>query len=113
MNWKKLSRWTLPILIVLVLLAMQAAMLAAAKPAAAPLAVTDTPTQEYQITNTPADATPHPHPTNTPVGYYYRPVPGGPGNLDNVLLTSLLVVGGLALLIFGLWYIPRLNRRKG
>ena len=112
MNWKKLSRWTLPILIVLVLLAMQAAMLAAAKPAAAPLVITETPTLEYVITNTPADATPHPHPTNTPV-YYYRPVPGGPGNLDNVLLTGLLVVGGLALVVFALWYIPRLNRRKG
>jgi hypothetical protein len=111
MNWKKLSRWILPILIVLVLLAMQATLFAAAKPATAPLAITDTPTQEVVITNTPSDATPHPHPTKTP--YYPRPVPGGPGNLDNVLLSSILVLGGLAIVVGALWFIPRLSRNRG
>jgi hypothetical protein len=116
MNWKKTNRWLLPILFVLILLAMQATMLAAAKPVAAPLAITDTPTQQVVvITDTPTHATPHPKKTSTPEVYYppdYRPRPGGPGNLDTVLLSGLLVIGGLAVVAV-LWFIPRWNRRKG
>ena len=109
MNWKKLSRWILPILIVFVLIAMQATLFAAAKPATAPLVITDTPKPE--ITNTPGYSTPHP--TKTPQGYYPpgpRPRPGGPGNLD---IRNVLIVGGLAILVVALWFVPRMKRRSG